>query len=320
MCAAALLWMPAASRADTAEFPYTPGNQTWTVPAGVYLASFDLYGAQGGSGPCLTFSGSGCSTSAGGLGARLQALIAVTPGQIFQIRTGGAGGNGFEATGTTAGTTGAGTAGFNGGAAGGAGAFDGFNANGSGGGGGGGATDVRTGTYTLAERVLVAAGGGGGGAGGRGSILPNPMAPCAGHSHGGFSGGAGGSSGSDGSAGGYGNATPGLEGGTGAGGTGGTGGTPGGGTGGTGGEFSGGSGGAGAGASTAGGGGGAGGLYAAGGGGGGASSAGTQRLPRGHNLERLLHRSGRGRRSQLRSLPDRHPDVDLTATARATAT
>ncbi len=107
----------------TVTFAYTGAAETWTVPAGVTQATFDLYGAQGG-------------TAKGGKGGRVTATVSVTPGAAYQIRVGGAG--------ATA------TAGFNGGGAG----------SGSGG-GGGGATDVRT-SAGLTSRLLVAGGGGGG--------------------------------------------------------------------------------------------------------------------------------------------------------------
>jgi hypothetical protein len=275
---AAVLILAASSsvaRADTAPFSYTGAPVNWTVPAGVHQASFDMFGAQGGNGFCLNWGVGGCGATPGGLaglGARLQTVIAVTPGDILKIRIGGAGGNGAEAT--SAGSLGAGVAGFNGGSAGGVGIFDGFNANGSGGGGGGGASDVRSSGDTLADRLLVAAGGGGGGAGGRGSNNTGFPTACPGHTLQGESGGAGGHSGSDGHVGSYGNATFGAKGTAGAGGAGGTAATPGSGNGVNGDISNGGAGGAASGASSGGGGGGGGGLYAAGGGGGGASAFG----------------------------------------------
>src|SRR5262249_34834834 len=128
----------------TVTFDYTGGNQSWTAPAGVSSATFDLFGAQGG--------GNQADTAAGGKGAEVKASLPVTPGETLQVVVGGAGevnaGCGGEA--------------FNGGG--------GLPVCGNGleiPGGGGGASDVRQGGADLAHRVLVA--GGGGGAGGDGT-------------------------------------------------------------------------------------------------------------------------------------------------------
>src|SRR5689334_15008172 len=59
----------------TCVFSYTGAAQTFTVPAGIMQATFDVYGAQGG----------------GGLGGRSTAALAVTPGQTFQVIVGGQG-------------------------------------------------------------------------------------------------------------------------------------------------------------------------------------------------------------------------------------
>ena len=106
----------------------TVGSFKWTVPAGVTTATFDLFGAQGGGGG--TNQGVG---GAGGLGGNARVTIPVVPGTVYQINVGGGGG--------------------------------GIGAGSSLGGGGGGASDVRVGTFTLAERIVVAGGGGGGGGG-----------------------------------------------------------------------------------------------------------------------------------------------------------
>jgi hypothetical protein len=127
---------PAAATTET--FVYTGAAQTWTVPAGVSEATFDLYGAGGGL------------IGAGGLGGRAMATIPVTPGDSIQVNVGGQGG---APSNTTPSTGGAG--GFNGGG-------DGASHVGSGAGyGGGGASDTRIDGATLADRVLVAGGGGG---------------------------------------------------------------------------------------------------------------------------------------------------------------
>ncbi len=124
------------SGVTTCVFAYTGAAQTWTVPAGVTTASFDLYGAEGGS--FLGF---------GGLGGRTEATIPVSSGDSIQVNVGGHGQELAE------GLTGRPAGGFNGGGS-------GEDA------GGGGATDIRSGGVALADRLLVAGGGGGNGAGG----------------------------------------------------------------------------------------------------------------------------------------------------------
>jgi Bacterial Ig-like domain (group 3)/Bacterial Ig-like domain (group 2)/Glycine rich protein len=127
------------------------GSFVWTVPADVYQATFDLYGASGGG-----WAGAGL----GGRGGRTTATIAVYPGERLQIRLGSAG-NFLSA--------------FNGGGRGGDGGplFDGAGVNEirtRDGRAGGGATDVlRRGAPLelnapgLSGRILVAGGGGGDG-------------------------------------------------------------------------------------------------------------------------------------------------------------
>ncbi len=144
----------------TLTFEFTGGPQTLTIPEGVTGdATFDVYGAQGGS-----------RTFPGGLGGRAMATFPISPGMTFELLVGGQGapgGDGFSPCRSNAG-------GFNGGGAGG---DDGGGCAGS---GGGGASDVRLGGSGLAQRILVA--GGGGGASG------NLSAPQAG-SGGGLTGG-----------------------------------------------------------------------------------------------------------------------------------
>jgi hypothetical protein len=125
---------------------YTGAAQTWVVPAGVSSATFDVYGAQGGG--ALNEASGFPKFTPGGKGAHVSATLSLTPGQSLEIMVGGAGGACVALPDSGAG-------GFNGGGAGLCGLVSG-----SGGAGGGGASDVRTGTFTLAERVLVAAGGG----------------------------------------------------------------------------------------------------------------------------------------------------------------
>jgi hypothetical protein len=110
-------------------FSYTGGEQTFTVPAGVFSVHVVAVGAAGGTAGAL-----------GGAAAQVSADIGVTPGQTLYVEVGGAG----QASGA---------GGFNGGAAGAA--------------GGGGASDIRTSPRSAGlspdHRLLVAAGGGGGG-------------------------------------------------------------------------------------------------------------------------------------------------------------
>jgi len=98
-------------------FTYTGNAQYWTVPDGVSQATFDVYGAQGGS----------AGGAVGGRGGEASATIAVTPGERLQVNVGGRGGAGLGGTGAAGG--------FNGGAGGGNGS-DGGSVGGGGGGGG----------------------------------------------------------------------------------------------------------------------------------------------------------------------------------------
>lgn len=114
-------------------YAYSGAPESIVVPAGAKSMLVDIYGAQGGP--------TGASGLVGAKGARLQARMAVTPGETLQLRVGGAGA--FDAAGSPGG--------YNGGGAG--------STNPSG--GGGGATDIRRGAFALADRVVVAGGGGG---------------------------------------------------------------------------------------------------------------------------------------------------------------
>ena len=66
-----------ATQSCTVTFSASGAPETWTVPAGVTSATFDLYGAEGGG-------GSGFA----GLGGRVTATLAVTPGASYQVRVG----------------------------------------------------------------------------------------------------------------------------------------------------------------------------------------------------------------------------------------
>jgi hypothetical protein len=131
----------------TVTFGYTGAAQQWTVPPGVTQATFDLYGAQGGSGYNLGFA------FPGGTGGRATATLPLTPGDTITIMVGGKGrdydnspNSGFACSGRQP------QGGFNGGA---------DSGDSDCGQGGGGASDVRIGGTDLAHRMLVAGGGGG---------------------------------------------------------------------------------------------------------------------------------------------------------------
>ncbi len=119
---------------QTVTFNYTGGQQTWTVPAGIFSISVDVQGAEGGRN---TNYG-----NRGGYGGQVIADLAVTPGQTVYIRVGG-----WPNTSTGGG--------YNGGAS--------TNASSSYAQGGGGASDIRIGGTGTNNRVIVAGGGGGAG-------------------------------------------------------------------------------------------------------------------------------------------------------------
>ena len=112
-----------AASAATETFDYTGAAQTWTVPAGVTTATFDVYGAGGASGNGGTLPQAG--------GGRATVTIPVTPLGDIGVYVGGSGFSG------------------------------GFNGGGAGGFMGGGASDIRIGGSVLADRAIVAGGGGG---------------------------------------------------------------------------------------------------------------------------------------------------------------
>jgi hypothetical protein len=119
----------------TVTYNYTGTSQSWTVPPCVTSITITAAGADGGG-------------ASGGNGAVLSGTLAVTPGQVFQIKVGGSGG------------TGASSGGYNGGGTG-----KGANSAANQSGGGGGATSISVSPFALANRILVAAGGGGFGGG-----------------------------------------------------------------------------------------------------------------------------------------------------------
>jgi len=147
----------------TCLFLYTGAAEDWIVPAGVTSAVFDVHGAQGGDfAPVSVLPG-----GFGGKGGRVQATLALTPGETLHLRVGGRGGDGFIEIDTGSGTrTVAG--GFNGG---GTNTFTCDACEINLGGSGGGSSDVRTSGDGLADRLLVAGGGGGAGFG---SVTSDP--------------------------------------------------------------------------------------------------------------------------------------------------
>lgn len=157
-------------------FNATGAEQSFVVPSGVTSITVVALGGRGGA---------GINGAPGGSGARVQGVLAVTPGSTLYIQVGG---NGANAGSAGAGSAGAG--GFNGGGPGGG----GFPLSG---GGGGGASDIRTlsrtAPSTLGSRLLVAAGGGGGGGGdqGVGGGGGNAGSPGGGATSGAQGGGAG---------------------------------------------------------------------------------------------------------------------------------
>jgi len=165
---ASLLWFASAqpASASTTVFAYTGGEQTYTVPAGVHSIHVVAIGARGGRGEDR--AGTGEFGGSGGLGDRLEADLAVEPGQLLFVEVGGNGGDGGALVKNP------GVGGFNGGGK----SSSSVSFSGAGG-GGGGATDIRTCSMsstscpqaqdTLSSRLLVAGGGGGGSEQGRGT-------------------------------------------------------------------------------------------------------------------------------------------------------
>ncbi len=128
----------------TQTFSFSGASQTFTVPPCVSSITLDVRGAAGANAiDKLT------TNSTGGLGGRVQAVLTVTPGQVYTLFVGGQG----STNGTTA---------FNGGGSGGL-SIAGNGCFGGNAGGGGGASDIRFGGTGLADRIIVAGGGGGSG-------------------------------------------------------------------------------------------------------------------------------------------------------------
>lgn len=113
-----------------ATFGFTGGEQTMTVPSGVYSLTVELNGAAGRDGRTGINGG---SPGNGGRGGRVTGKLAVTPGTMLSIWVGGQNSQAVNPGGL------------------------GRNGN------GGGATDLRVGGNAIANRVAIAGGGGGGG-------------------------------------------------------------------------------------------------------------------------------------------------------------
>jgi RHS repeat-associated protein len=141
--------VPSPPPAASASFSYTGAPQWWTVPDGVRAIRVMAKGAQGGS--------------AGGEGGSIDAVLDVVPGEVLQINVGGQGAKP-------------------------AGGFGGGGTGRENGWGGGGLSDLRRSGVTLADRVVVAAGGGG-----QGGYHPEPGSGAAGGVGGDLVGGSGGS-------------------------------------------------------------------------------------------------------------------------------
>ena len=161
--------------------------QHWSVPPSVRSIAVDVYGAEGGAEPLVSPFG-----PLAGLGGHVHATLAVTPGQVLTINVGGHG----APIGVPCGPFGfclcqqpgghfIDLGGYNGGGQGG----DGFCP----GGGGGGASDIRSGTGALQDRIIVAGGGGGG---------ANSCSESSGHGSCGNGGSGGGDTGGSGTSGG----------------------------------------------------------------------------------------------------------------------
>ena len=124
-------------------FSYTGAVQTYTVPANVTSISVDAFGA---SGMTATSNPNYGGNTGLGKGGRVQADLAVTPGETLYIYVGGT--SHMSGVYNHAG-------GWNGGGAGSSSSMIGA------GWPGGGATDLRMGGTDLSDRVIVAGGGGG---------------------------------------------------------------------------------------------------------------------------------------------------------------
>lgn len=148
-------------------YPYVGVPADFTVPAGEQFALIEAIGALGGGEHTVV-------GDSGGAGGAATGVLAVTGGQVLQVRVGGAGS--MDRGATTADVPG----GYNGGGDAMRGSLDLWTTRAS----GGGASDVRVAPYGLTQRVVVGGGGGagdsynqiaggsGGKTGGNGTIQP----------------------------------------------------------------------------------------------------------------------------------------------------
>ena len=145
-----------AAPATEADFGFSTGYQTWTVPDGVRTASISVVGGAGGDGAVVD---STCDGNNSGAAGSVTGTVPVTPGQVLSLWVGDGGHlSGPGGAGTPDGTW----AGGAGGAAG-----IGFTVTGGAGngGGGGGASVVWSDTGRGDDQILLVGGGGGGGGG-----------------------------------------------------------------------------------------------------------------------------------------------------------
>ena len=134
----------------------SPSNNTFTVPIGVTSITVDMAGAGGGQ--ANTYQDGGTP----GQGARIQATLAVTAGQVLYLNVGQQGATPGNSLSIAAGGVGGNGGDASGGAGWGGPRTDWNTSPGYGAGGGGGAaTDIRVNDPTLTGVVLMAGGGGG---------------------------------------------------------------------------------------------------------------------------------------------------------------
>jgi len=191
----------AAAQTTTTSSFTTPGEYSFTVPAGVTSLAVTAVGAGGAT--------SSCGDVAGGEGASLSATVAVSPGEVLFVGVGGPGQRTLNCG------SGGGSGGVGGGGSG----------SGQAGGGGGGASLVGVGSPSPGfDSLLVVAGGGGGGGTSAASATGGNAGAAGGPGEDGAVGGGAGT-GSAGGAGGAAGSYSGESGADGAFGTGGTGGT-----------------------------------------------------------------------------------------------
>ncbi len=133
------------STAQTITFSTPGGPYAYTATSSTLLVTVN--GAPGGNNS--QYPSGGSWPSPGGHGGSVVCTLSVTPGTIYYIYVGGAGGVGSTVTPASGGLNGGGVGGTLSGS--------------YGGGGGGGASDIRTVVGVLSSRLVVAGGGGGAG-------------------------------------------------------------------------------------------------------------------------------------------------------------